>query len=115
MASAEEQFQFRLLKGRIAVLTGQSTPADLAAIAGQDDAAAAALVTAYRLDQRFDDARQLLARLQAKHPSGSLWPILAAEIELAAQRPEVAETVRRFADECPLVLVASSFSKVSLM
>ncbi|MEY2863629.1 MAG: hypothetical protein RLY58_1336 [Pseudomonadota bacterium] len=93
VASAEEQFQFRLLKGRIAVLTGQSTPADLAAIAGQDDAAAAALVTAYRLDQRFDDARQLLARLQAKHPSGSLWPILAAEIELAAQRPDVALTM----------------------
>jgi predicted Zn-dependent protease len=93
VASADEQLQFRVLKGRIAALTGQSTRADLAAIAGQDDAAAASLVTVYRLDQRFDDARQLLMRLQAKHPNGSLWPILAAEIELAAQRPDVALTM----------------------
>lgn len=85
-----ELTHFRLLQGQINALSGQLSMNGMRMLAERDDVAATTLATLYRLNGRFDEARALLNRLQQAHPTWSLLPLIAAEVELDDGKPQAA-------------------------
>ena len=85
-----ELTHFRLLQGQINALSGQLSINSVRVLAERDDVAATTLATLYRLNGRFNEARALLGRLQKAHPTWSLLPLIAAEVELDEGKPQAA-------------------------
>lgn len=82
LAQQNQQQNFKLLQGRIAALSGKIEQQSLLPLVARGELAAqVTLATVYRMQQRWDDARRLIAPLQKALPDHVLVQMVAAEIE----------------------------------
>ncbi|MEC7118486.1 MAG: M48 family metalloprotease [Pseudomonadota bacterium] len=84
------QLNFQVMKGRVAALTDAVTVAALKPQAARDDAGKLTLATRYQMERQFEPARQLVADVRQRRPEWLIANLVAAEVELAADQPQVA-------------------------